>query len=167
VKYYVNWKEPDARKAYLKSTFPVDRPFPAFAASSSGQVIEIVNAASAVKLPLPLDSPRNEFATTSTRFRLRAHRSQLTSELTSLMYRSKQALTDSEPAQPRAADLYGHLKPLNGHLVDVFSMPAAQKEGLVVVDLFLGISATTEALLRARVKIKKLTAAKLTLRLEL
>jgi hypothetical protein len=35
VKYYVNWKEPDARKAYLKSTFPVDRPLPAFAASSS------------------------------------------------------------------------------------------------------------------------------------
>jgi hypothetical protein len=35
-------------------------------------------------------------------------------------------------------------------------MPAAQKEGLVVIELFLGISATTEALLRARVKIKKL-----------
>jgi hypothetical protein len=47
VKYYVNWKEPNARKAYLKSTFPVDRPSPAFAASSSGQVIEVVNAASA------------------------------------------------------------------------------------------------------------------------
>jgi site-specific DNA-cytosine methylase len=35
-------------------------------------------------------------------------------------------------------------------------MPAAQEEGLVVVELFLGISATTEALLRAGVKIKKL-----------
>jgi hypothetical protein len=33
VKYYVNWKEHNARKAYLKSTFPVDRPSPAFAAS--------------------------------------------------------------------------------------------------------------------------------------
>jgi hypothetical protein len=33
VKYYVNWKERNARKAYLKSTFPVDRPLPAFAAS--------------------------------------------------------------------------------------------------------------------------------------
>jgi hypothetical protein len=63
VKYYVNWREPNARKAYLKSTFLVDRPSPALAASSSGQVIEVVNAASAV-LPLPLDSPRNGFATT-------------------------------------------------------------------------------------------------------
>jgi hypothetical protein len=97
VKYYVNWREPNARKAYLKSTFPVDRPLPAFAASGSGQVIEIVNAASAVQLPLPLDSPRNGFATTSTQFRLRAHRSQLTPELTSLMYRFKQALTVSVP----------------------------------------------------------------------
>jgi hypothetical protein len=34
MKYYVNQKEPNARKAYLKSTFPVDRPSPAFAASS-------------------------------------------------------------------------------------------------------------------------------------
>jgi hypothetical protein len=156
VKYYVNWKEPNAWKAYLKSTFPVDRPSPALAASSSGQVIEVVNAASAVQLPLPLDSPCNGFATTSTQFHLRAHRSQLTPELTSLMYRFKQALTVSEPAQPRAADPYGHLKPLNAHLVDIFSMPAAQEEGLVVVELFLGISATTEALLRAGVKIKKL-----------
>jgi hypothetical protein len=156
VKYYVNWKEPNARKAYLKSTFPVDWPSPAFAASSSGQVIEVVNAASAVQLPLPLDSPRNGFATTSTQFRLRAHRSQLTPELTSLMYRSKQALTVSEPVQPRAADPYGHLRPLDARLVDIFFMPAAQEEGLVVVELFSGISATTEALLWAGVKIKKL-----------
>jgi hypothetical protein len=35
VKYYVNWREPNARKAYLKSTFPVDRPLPAFVPSSS------------------------------------------------------------------------------------------------------------------------------------
>jgi hypothetical protein len=149
VTYYVNWKEPNARKAYLKSMFPVNRPSP-------GQVIEVVNAASALQSSLHLDSPRDGFATTITQFRLRAHCSQLTPELTSLMYRSKQALTVSEPAQPRAADPYGHLKPLNAHLVDIFSMPAAYEEGLVVVELFLGISATTEALLRAGVKIKKL-----------
>jgi hypothetical protein len=35
-------------------------------------------------------------------------------------------------------------------------MPAAQEERLVVVKLFPGISATTEELLRAGVKIKKL-----------
>jgi hypothetical protein len=145
----------------LKSTFPVDRPSPAFAASSSVQVIEFVNAASAMQLLLPLNSPRNGFATTSTQFRLHAHRSQLTPELTSLMYRSKQALTVREPAQPRAADPYGHLKPLNAHLVDIFSMPEAQKEGLVVVELFSGISATTEAFLRARVNIKKLYCCKI------
>jgi hypothetical protein len=105
VKYYVNWKEPNARKAYLKSMFSINRPSPAFAASSSGQVIEVVNTASAVQLPLPLDSPCNGFATTSTQLRLRAHRSQLTPELTSLIYGSKQALTTSEPAQPRGRTL--------------------------------------------------------------
>jgi hypothetical protein len=36
-------------------------------------------------------------------------------------------------------------------------MPAVQEEGLVVVELFLDISATTEALLRAGVKIKNVT----------
>jgi site-specific DNA-cytosine methylase len=40
-------------------------------------------------------------------------------------------------------------------------MPAAQEEGLVVVELFSGISATTEALLRAGVKIKKLYCCEL------
>jgi hypothetical protein len=156
VKYYVNWKEPNAGKAYLKSTFPVNRPSPACAASSSGQVIKVVNAASAVQLPLPLDSPQNGFATTSTQFHLRAHHSQLTPELTSLMYRSKQALTVSEPVQPRASDPYGHLRPLDACLVDIFSMPAAQEKGLVVVELFSGISATTKVLLWAGVKINKL-----------
>jgi hypothetical protein len=112
--------------------------------------------APAVQLPLPLDSPCNGFATTSTQFRLRAYCSQLTPKLTSLMYKSKQALTVSEPAQPKAADPYGHLKPPNAHLVDIFSMPAVQEEGLVVVELFSGINATTEALLRAEVIIKKL-----------
>jgi site-specific DNA-cytosine methylase len=58
--------------------------------------------------------------------------------------------------QPRASDPYGHLRPLDVRLVNIFSMPATQEEGLVVVELFLGISTTTEALLRARVKIKKL-----------
>jgi hypothetical protein len=156
VKYYVNWKEPNARKAYLTSTFFVDRPSPACGASSSSQVIEVVNAASAVQLPLPLDSPQNGFATTSTQFRLRAHRSHLTPELTSLMYKSEQTLTVSEPVQPRALEPYGHLRRLDAHLVDIFSMPAAQEEGLVVVELFSGISATTEAFLRAGVKVKKL-----------
>jgi site-specific DNA-cytosine methylase len=70
------------------------------------------------------------------------------------MYRSKQALTVSEPVQPRASDPYGQLRPLDAHLLDIFSMPAAQEEGLVVVE-FPGISATTKALLRAGVKIKK------------
>jgi hypothetical protein len=62
VKYYVNYKEPNAQKAYLKSTFPIDRPLPAFAASSSGQVIEVVNAAT----PASPGQPRNGFATSST-----------------------------------------------------------------------------------------------------
>jgi hypothetical protein len=77
------------------------------------------------------------------------------------MYKSKQALTVSKPAQARAANPYRHLKPLNAQLVDIFSMPAVQEERLVVVEWFLGISATTEALLRAGVKIKKLYCCKI------
>jgi hypothetical protein len=89
---------------------------------------KLFNAASAVQLSLPSDNPQNGFATTSTQFRLRAHRSQLNPKLTSLMYRSKQALTVSETVQPKASDPYGHLRPLDAHLVDIFSMPAAQEE---------------------------------------
>jgi hypothetical protein len=72
------------------------------------------------------------------------------------MYRSKHALTVSMPEQPKAADPYGHLRPLDARLLNIFSMPTVQEEELVVVELFSGISATTEALLRAGVKIKKL-----------
>jgi hypothetical protein len=72
------------------------------------------------------------------------------------MYRSKQALTVSEPVQPRASDRYGHSRPLDARLVDIFSMPAAQEEGWWMLRVFLGINATTEALLWAGVKIKKL-----------
>jgi hypothetical protein len=167
VKYYVNWREPNARKAYLKSTFPADRPSPAFAASGSGQVIEVVNAASAVQLPLPLDSPRNGFATTSTQFRLRAHRSQLTPKLTNLMYRSKQALTVSVPVPPRAADPYGHLRPLDARLVDIFSMRAAQEE-----DWWLSSCSRASAPQRRRCsglesESRSFTAATLTLKPEL
>jgi hypothetical protein len=53
------------------------------------------------------------------------------------------------------------LEPLNAHLVDIFSMPAVQEEGLVVAELFSGINATTEALLRAGIKIKKLYCCKI------
>jgi hypothetical protein len=119
-------------------------------------VIEVVNAASAVQLRLPLDSPRNGFDTTSTQSGMRAHREQLTPELTSLMYRSKEALPVREPVQPIPENPFSHLKPLDARLVNIFSVPAAQDEGIVVIELFLGISATTEALLRAGVKIKKL-----------
>jgi hypothetical protein len=160
VKYYVNWKEPNARKAYLKSTFPVDRPSPDCAASSLGQVIEVVNAASAVQLPLPLDSPRNGFATTSTR-------SQLTPELTSPMYRFKQALTVNEPVQSWASDPYGHLRPLDARLVDIFSMPAAQEEGLVVVELFWALAPPQRRYFGLESKTKSFTAAKLILELKL
>jgi hypothetical protein len=151
----------------LKSTFSAERPLPAFDASSLGQVIEVVNAASAVQLPLPLDSPRNGFATTSTQFRLRAHRSQLTPELTLLMYRSKQALTVSEPVQPRAADPYGHLKRLNAHLFDIFSMPAVQEEGLVVVELFSASAPLQRRCSGLESRSRSFTAAKLTLNLKL
>jgi hypothetical protein len=105
-------------------------------------VIEVVNAASAVQLPLPVESPRNGFAITNTQFRLRAHRSQLTPELTNFMYKSKQAPTVTVRVPPRRADPYGHLRPLDARLVDLFSIPAAQEEGLVVVELFSGISAS-------------------------
>jgi hypothetical protein len=44
---------------------------------------------------------------------------------------------------------------------DIFSMPVAQEEELVVVELFLGISATTETLLRAGVKINNLYCCEL------
>jgi hypothetical protein len=80
------------------------------------------------------------------------------------MYRSKQALTVSVPEQPRAADPYGHLRPLDARLVDIFFMPAVQEEGLVVVELFSGISATTKALLRAGVKIKRLYCCEIDLK---
>jgi hypothetical protein len=43
-------------------------------------------------------------------------------------------------------------------------MPAAQEDGLVVVELFSGISATTEASLRAGVKIKKLYCCEIDLK---
>jgi hypothetical protein len=59
VKYYVNWREPNARKAYLKSTFPVENPSTASVASSLGQVIEVLSTLPALySFRLPLMSPK-------------------------------------------------------------------------------------------------------------
>jgi hypothetical protein len=77
-------------------------------------------------------------------------------------YRSKKALTISVPEQPRVVDPYGHLRRLDARLVHIFSMPTvAQEEGLVVFELFSDISATTEALLKAGLKIRKLYCCKI------
>lgn len=74
------------------------------------------------------------------------------------MYTFKHSPTVCEPAQRRAADPFKHLRPLDARLeVEcIFFYANSVQEGSVIVGLFTGIGAVTEALLRAGVTDQKL-----------
>jgi hypothetical protein len=84
---------------------------------------------------------------------------QLLQEVTALSDRGVRALaTPAEPMLPIAHAAYLHIRPLDVGMVDKRTLMSDTSIDMVVVELFSGHMATTEALLRQGVKIQKVYA---------
>jgi hypothetical protein len=82
-------------------------------------------------------------------------------EVTVLFDRSVRVLaTQAEPMLPIAHPAYLHIRPLDVGMVDKRTLMSDTSTGMVVVELFPGLMATTEALLRQGVAIQKVYACK-------
>jgi hypothetical protein len=98
-------------------------------------------------LQIPTPNPNVQIEIENARFRMWHNEKHLMSEMTDLYERSKERLADP-PANPRpiTVEAYQHLRPLDTSLLDLRGPLAKNGPGLVVVELFSGIMAATEAL---------------------
>jgi hypothetical protein len=86
---------------------------------------------------------------------------QLLQEVTALLDRSVHVLaTPAKSMLSIAHSAYLHIRPLDVDMVDKRTPMSNTSTGMVVVELFPGLMATTEALLRQGVKILKVYACK-------
>ena len=81
---------------------------------------------------------------------------------TDIFDRSVRALaTPAAPPRPIRNPAFQHIRPLDQSLIDKRAVLGIEGSGLVVIELFGGLMATTEALLRCGIKIRKVYACEL------
>jgi hypothetical protein len=104
-------------------------------------------------------SPSNPQEVQQAQRRIADFQGQPLPEITNLFDRSMAALrTPPTPVLPVEHPAYKHICPLDTGLVDKRHVVSAASLGMVVVELCSGLGATTEALLRQGVKIRKVYA---------
>jgi hypothetical protein len=156
LKYYIDWGTPNARKAFLKCLFPINVDTAAPDAVTSliaytGAVITTASIKSSSSLQKMLKTPRS----------MTPLPAQSLQEVTALSDRSVRVLaTPAEPMLPIAHPAYLHIRPLDVGMVDKRTPMSDTSTGMVVVELFPGLMATTEALLRQGVRIQEVYACK-------
>jgi hypothetical protein len=157
LKYYVDWGTPNARKAFLKCQFPID--FDTAAAYAvmtliayTGAVITTASMRSSSNLQKILEMPRSRTTLPA----------QSLQEVTTLFDRSVvwAPAKPAEPMLPIAPRAYLHIRPLDVGMVNKRTLMSDTSTSMVVVELFLGLMTTTEALLRQGVRIQKVYACK-------
>jgi hypothetical protein len=115
-----------------------------------------------VGTPVTMSLPREgapTFVVDAARYQINQHNTRLMEATTELFDRSVRALTmHAAPPRPIQSRMYRHLQPLDQGFMDKRTQLAVDGPGLVVVELFSGIMATTEALLRCGVKVRKVYA---------
>jgi hypothetical protein len=154
LKYYIDWGTPNAQKAFLKCQFPLD--FDAAAPEAvttliayTGAVIPTASMRSSSNLQKILSMPRS----------MTTLPAQSLQEVAALFDRSVRVLaTPAEPMLSIAHPAYLHIRPLDVGMVDKRTPMTDTSTGMVVVQLFPGLMATTEALLRQGVRIQKVYA---------
>jgi hypothetical protein len=83
-------------------------------------------------------------------------------EMTGLYELSKSKLAAAPPPpRPVSVKAYQHLRPLDTSMIDLHGPLSKTGPGLVVLELFSGIMATTEALVRCGVKVRKVYACEI------
>jgi hypothetical protein len=162
VKYYVKWWEPNARKAYLQCHMPVDLPTSGRPGAKSACLSVAFSASTESAQLLQILTPKNAFDVDNARFRMHHFEEKLVKEMTELYELSKSKLEAvPPPTGPLSVKAYQHLRPLDTSMID-FCGPLSKKgPGLAVLELFSGIMATTEALVRCGVKVRKVYACEI------
>jgi hypothetical protein len=148
LKYYIDWGTPNARKAFLKCQFPIDFDTTALIAYT-GAVITTASMKSSSNLQKMLETSRS----------MTTLPAQSVQEVNDLFDPSVRVLaTSAEPMLPIAHPAYLHIRPLDVGMVDKRTPMSDTSTGMVVVELFPGLMATTEALLCQGVRIQKVYA---------
>jgi hypothetical protein len=156
LKYYIDWGTPNARKAFLKCQFPIS-----FDTAAPDVVTSLMAYTGAVITSASMKSSSNLQETLEMPSRITTLPVKSLQEVTDLFDRSVGALaTAAEPMLPITYSAYLHIRPLDLRMVDMRTPLSDTNTGIVVVELFSGLMATTEALLRRGFKIQKVYACK-------
>jgi hypothetical protein len=162
VKYYVNWWEPNARKAYLRCHMPVDLPTSGRPGARSARLPVAFSASTESARLLSIPTPKNSFDVDNARFRMHHFEEKLFREMTGLYELSKSKLEAAPPPpRPVSVKAYQHLCPLDTSMIDLRGPLSKTGPGLVVLELFSGIMATIAALVRCGVKVRKVYACEI------
>jgi hypothetical protein len=152
LKYYIDRDTPNACKAFLRCQFPID-----FGRSPTNAFTAIRACTGAVIIRVK--SPSNPQEVQEAQWRIANFQGRSVPEITGLFDRSMAALkTPSARELPVENPAYKHIRPLDTGLVDKRHVLSTASLGMVVVELCSGLGATTEALLRQGVKIRKVYA---------
>jgi hypothetical protein len=100
VKYYVNWWEPNARKAYLRCQMPVDLPTSGRPGAKSARLSVAFSTSIESARLLQIPTPKNAFDVNNARFRMHHFEGKLVKEMTKLYELSKSKL-EAAPPPPR------------------------------------------------------------------
>jgi hypothetical protein len=152
LKYYIDRDTPNARKAFLRCPFPID-----FGRSPTNAFTAIRTCTGAVIIRVK--SPGNPQKVHEAQRQIADFQGPSLSEITDLFDCSMAALrTPPAPVLPVEHPAYKHIRPLDTGLVDKRHVLSAASSDMVVVELCSGLGATTEALLRQGVKVRKVYA---------
>jgi hypothetical protein len=173
VTYYINWWEPHAREARLSCFLPVDYDCSGASGVSCACTSLAYSAASTSTgatnpprlapgapisynrlLQIPTPNLNVQIEIENARFRMWHYEKHLMPEMADLYERSKERLADPPP-NPRPIRI---LWPLDTSMLDLRGPLVKNGRGLVVVELFSGIMAATEALVRDGINIQQVYA---------
>ena len=157
VKYYVDPNTDSERSAYLRCEFPIEygrSPLHAYTAVIRGYVGAV--------MPLHIKTPISRLEAETARRRLDQYNTELMTVTTDIFDRSVRALAmPAAPPRPIRNPAFQHIRPLDQSLIDKRAVLDVAGPGLVVIELFSGLMATTEALVRSGLKVRKVYACEL------
>ncbi|GAQ80425.1 hypothetical protein KFL_000540020 [Klebsormidium nitens] len=156
-KYYVNPNTDSERSAYLRCEFPIEygrSPLHAYTAVLRGYVGAV--------MPLHIKTPISRLEAETARRPLDQYNTELMTVTTDIFDRSVRALAmPAAPPRPIRNPAFQHIRPLDQSLIDKRAVLDVAGPGLVVIELFTGVMATTEALVRSGLKVRKVYACEL------
>ena len=172
--YYTRWWEEESPTAELPSVFNVDLLNTCISAATSSRINQVTLAyagrlvAHAAPRPPsqyerictgPLLAPQATTDVRSVRLQLEFRDQLGMQSIIAHFQRTLRSLTDPPPPAILLAARYG--SPLDQSLVDIHEQTAVNSEGIVIVELCSGLCATTEALVRNGVKVRRVYACEI------